>query len=45
MNMSETPWQMKTSAPLLGEHSADIYLDLLGVPGEELGRLYEEGIA
>ena len=45
MTMSETPWKLDKASPLLGEHSAEIYMDLLGVSPEELGTLYEEGIA
>ena len=45
MRMSETPWTLDKASPLLGEHSAEIYMDLLGVSPEELGTLYEEGIA
>ena len=45
MKMSSTPWNLKRSSPLLGEHSAEIYMELLGVDGEELASLYEEGIA
>ena len=45
MTMSETPWKLNKASPLLGEHSAEIYMDLLGVSPEELGTLYEEGIA
>ena len=45
MKMSETPWQLNKASPLLGEHSAEIYMDLLGVSAEELGTLFEEGIA
>ena len=45
MKMSETPWKLNRASPLLGEHSAEIYMDLLGVSAEELGTLFEEGIA
>ena len=45
MKMSETPWKLNKASPLLGEHSAEIYMDLLGVSAEELGTLFEEGIA
>ena len=45
MKMSETPWQLNRASPLFGEHSAEIYMDLLGLDPEELGTLYEEGIA
>ena len=37
----EFPWQM-TRAPLLGEHNAEVYGELLGYPGEELARLRDE---
>ncbi len=29
MKMSETPWKLNKASPLLGEHSAEIYMDLL----------------
>ncbi len=45
MKMSETPWKLKRPSPLFGEHSPEIYTELLGVEEEELGRFYEEGIA
>ena len=45
MRMSETPWKLDRPSPLLGEHSAEIYTELLDVTPEELGTLYEEGIA
>ena len=45
MKMSETPWKLNKASPLLGEHSAEIYMELLGVSAEELGTLFEEGIA
>jgi crotonobetainyl-CoA:carnitine CoA-transferase CaiB-like acyl-CoA transferase len=45
MRMSETPWKLERPSPLLGEHSAEIYTELLDVSPEELGTLYEEGIA
>jgi crotonobetainyl-CoA:carnitine CoA-transferase CaiB-like acyl-CoA transferase len=45
MKMSETPWKLKRPSPLFGEHSPEIYTELLGVEEEELGKFYEEGIA
>ncbi|MEC7835954.1 MAG: CoA transferase [Chloroflexota bacterium] len=45
MKMSETPWSLDRPPPLIGEHSAEIYTELLGVTPEELATLYEEGIA
>ena len=44
MKMSKTPWQMKSASPLLGEHTPEIYLDLLGVSPDDLATFYEEGI-
>jgi len=45
MKMSHTPWKLDSASPLLGEHSAEIYMDLLGVTPDELNSFYEEGIA
>jgi len=42
--MSETPWQLKNSAPLLGEHNEDIYCGYLGYSKEELGKFKDQGI-
>ncbi len=42
--MSETPWQIKRSAPLLGEHNEEVYLEYLGYGKEDLIRLVEGGI-
>tara|TARA_B100001765_G_scaffold46852_1_gene27104 strand:- start:903 stop:2192 length:1290 start_codon:yes stop_codon:yes gene_type:complete len=45
MKMSETPWQLISASPLLSEHSAEIYMDLLGTSGEDFASFIEEGIA
>ena len=45
MKMSETPWKLKSASPLLSEHSAEIYMDLLGTSGEEFTSFLEQGIA
>lgn len=42
--MQETPWQLKSPAPLLGEHNEEIYCHHLGYSREELVRLRERGI-
>jgi len=42
--MMETPWEMRTAAPLLGEHNKEIYDDLLGLAAEDLIRLTEWGV-
>jgi crotonobetainyl-CoA:carnitine CoA-transferase CaiB-like acyl-CoA transferase len=40
---SETPWESKR-APLLGEHNAEVYGNLLGSSPDDLRRLGEKGI-
>ena len=42
--MSETPWQVMCSAPLLGEHNEEVYHEYLGYRKEDIIRLRESGI-
>jgi crotonobetainyl-CoA:carnitine CoA-transferase CaiB-like acyl-CoA transferase len=42
--MSETPWQVRYPAPLLGQHNEEVYCDKLGYSREELVKLREGGI-
>ena len=42
--MSETPVEMHTAAPLLGEHTRDVLTDMLGYTDEDVGALAEEGV-
>jgi succinyl-CoA:(S)-malate CoA-transferase subunit A/succinyl-CoA:(S)-malate CoA-transferase subunit B len=42
--LSETPGEIRTLGPRLGEHNGDIYERLLGVPQEELDRLKNAGV-
>jgi len=42
--MLETPWQVRRSAPLLGEHNEEIYCERLGYTKEEVVRLRERGV-
>jgi CoA:oxalate CoA-transferase len=44
INLTETPWQVKHPAPLLGQHNKEIYCDRLGYTSEELVKLRESGI-
>ncbi len=42
--MTETPWQLKSPAPLLGEHNEDIYRERSGYSREDLTRFREQGV-
>ena len=42
--MTETPWQVKHPAPLLGEHNEEIYCKLLGYAREDSVKLRESGV-
>ncbi|MDY6893153.1 MAG: CoA transferase [Chloroflexota bacterium] len=42
--MSETPWQAKRGAPLLGEHNEEVYGEKLGYSKEDLVKLRESGV-
>ncbi len=42
--MMDTPWQLKSPAPLLGEHNEEIYCQRLGYSREELVKLRERGV-
>ena len=44
VKLSETPGQIDTHAPRLGEHNEEIYCGLLGYDQQELSRLKEEGV-
>jgi benzylsuccinate CoA-transferase BbsF subunit len=41
--LSETPGRIRRPAPLLGEHNAYVFGDLLGLPESEIQRLTEAG--
>jgi crotonobetainyl-CoA:carnitine CoA-transferase CaiB-like acyl-CoA transferase len=42
--LSETPGAVRRGAPLLGEHNAAVYGELLGISGEALKRLQQDGV-
>lgn len=42
-HLSETPGRVRTPAPCLGEHNAEVFRSWLGMPQEEYQRLYTEG--
>lgn len=42
--MGKTPWQLKSPAPLLGEHNEEVYCQLLGYSKEDLVRLRGQGV-
>ncbi len=42
--MSETPYQLRRRAPMLGEHNVEVYCDQLGYTREDLVRLREAGV-
>jgi crotonobetainyl-CoA:carnitine CoA-transferase CaiB-like acyl-CoA transferase len=41
--MTETPWQVKRPAPLLGEHNAEVY-GKLGYSREDIAKLRQQGV-
>jgi crotonobetainyl-CoA:carnitine CoA-transferase CaiB-like acyl-CoA transferase len=42
--MSETPWQMRRPAPLLGQHNEEVYSQMLGYTLQERLKLHELGV-
>jgi len=42
--MMETPWRLRSPAPLLGEHNEEVYCGRLGYSREELTRLGQQGV-
>ena len=43
-HLSETPAEMSSAAPLVGEHNLSILEEFLGMSGSEVGVLLEEGV-
>jgi crotonobetainyl-CoA:carnitine CoA-transferase CaiB-like acyl-CoA transferase len=44
VHLSDTDWQIGRGAPLLGEHNAYVFGELLALPADELAALSEEGV-
>ena len=44
VKFSETPGVIKTSAPLLGQHSKEILMDILGYSEERVMELVRDGV-
>ncbi len=42
--MSESPWQLRSSAPLLGQHNDEVYTKILGYHKKDLAKLKESGV-
>jgi crotonobetainyl-CoA:carnitine CoA-transferase CaiB-like acyl-CoA transferase len=43
-NFSKTPWNIERGGPCLGEHNHEVLSRLLGLSGEEIDDLREEGV-
>jgi benzylsuccinate CoA-transferase BbsF subunit len=44
VRLSETPAQVRTPAPLMGQHTEEVLRELLHLSDEEIARLTEEGV-
>jgi len=44
VRLSKTPAQMRTPAPLLGEHTHEVLKDVLGMSATEIGTLQAKGV-
>ncbi|MDD5039093.1 MAG: CoA transferase, partial [Dehalococcoidales bacterium] len=42
--MSETPWRVKSPAPLLGEHNEQVYCGMLGYSRQDLVKMRQAGV-
>ena len=42
--LSDSPWQIRRRAPLLGEHNRDVYVGELGLSSDELSALTESRV-
>jgi crotonobetainyl-CoA:carnitine CoA-transferase CaiB-like acyl-CoA transferase len=44
MRFSETPWQIRAAAPVLGQHNREVFSDLLGHSDDELAAWADRGV-
>ena len=44
VKLTESPWQIRRAAPLLGQHNEEIYCDTLGYTRQDVVKLRESGI-
>ncbi len=44
IKLSNTPGEVRATAPMLGEHNAKVFQELLGLTAQEIARLSAEGI-
>ncbi len=44
VHLSETDWEIRSPAPLLGQHNDLVYGDLLGLEPDEISKLREDGV-
>lgn len=44
VKLSETPGEIKTLEPAIGEHNEEVYADLLGLMPDRVAKLREEGV-
>ena len=42
--LSDTPWQLKSPAPTLGEHNEEVYCNQLGYKKRDLARMQKAGV-
>ena len=44
IKLSDTPGEVRATAPMLGEHNAKVFQELLGLSAQEIARLSAEGV-
>jgi len=42
--MSETPWELRSRAPLIGEHNEEVFMKELGIPPQRLHKLRQANV-